>query len=175
MTHPRDRRNDVRPSEEALTRRIESAVQHVMADRSSLKKNGHTWPQWFGKVLTVDRIILVLIAVGSFVFSAGGQINQARRELRSAADQATAASGTAAVAAAKSEDAAVKSQAATNQMLQMRQELTSVIDAMKKQQAISDDLNARVALSVTRTEFRAALNQQVLPRLERIEQKVEAK
>lgn len=183
MAYPRDRRNDLRPSEEALTERlapivaaeVDRVVNHVMADRASLKKNGHTWPQWFGKVLTVDRLILVAVAVFSFVFNFGGQISDARRELKTAAQQATTASQVAAVAASKSEDAAQKSQDATAEMLKMRTELTDVIAAMKKQQAVSDGLNERISLNVSRNEFRAALTQQVLPRLERIEKKVEAK
>lgn len=165
----------MRPSEQYLTRQIEAIVNRVMADRASLVKNGHTWGQWFGKVFTVDRIILIAVAVFSFAFNFGGQINDARRELKTAASQATTASQTAANAAAKSEDAALKSQAATAQMLQMRQELTTAIEELKQQKAVTANLGDRVSLNVTRNEFRAALTQQVLPRLERIEKKVEAK
>jgi hypothetical protein len=139
---------------------------HTLADRSSLKKNGHTWREWVVKVFTPERLVLIFVAIISMAYSFGGDIRAARTQLTTAAAKADVASTKAELAAAKSEAAAV-----TN--VELQQQLQGVIHTLQEQKAqqatFNAQINDRVALAVTRAEFRSAVTQQILPRLERIE------
>jgi molecular chaperone DnaK (HSP70) len=96
------------------------------------------------------------------VFTFGGDIRDARRDLKTSVDQAMQASQKADVATKQAESAMAE-------LLMARDELRQVLDATTKQQAFNADVTDRVSRSVTRSEFKSAIEQRVLPRLERIE------
>jgi hypothetical protein len=142
----------------AETVSLRAAIRHELKGHASLKKNGETWWQYAGKIITPERVILVVIAVFTF----GGDIRDARRDLKTSVDQAMQASQKADVATKQAESAMAE-------LLMARDELRQVLDATTKQQAFNADVTDRVSRSVTRSEFKSAIEQRVLPRLERIE------
>lgn len=125
----------------------------------SLRKNGDTWPGWFNKIFTVDRVVGAVILV--FVF--GGRVE------RYATDFTTTTEDVKSLKTAQS-------QLATD-IAQFRGLITKYEDLFRTEQthATKTDVNAlsdRVSLTVTRQEYQAVIRQQILPRLDRIEKQL---
>ncbi len=139
---------------------VREAVRHEFEARG-LRKNGETWKAYVTRQVTPERICLVAL----LLFNFGGAAHDAQQQLKVSTEQAQAASANAASASEKADRAAVSLEAT-------RQQLDRMTADLKQQAEANRDLKDRVAMSVTRAEFTAALAQQVLPRLERIERRL---
>ena len=139
---------------------IRQAVRHEFEARG-LRKNGETWATYVSRQITPERIGLVVL----LLFNFGGAARDAQQQLKVSTEQAAAASANAATASRTADRAAAS-------LEETRQQLDRMTTDLKQQAEANRDLKDRVALSVTRAEFSAALAQQVLPRLERIERRL---
>jgi hypothetical protein len=154
---------------QTLEDRIAGVVKHVLEDQSSLKKNGHTWAEWLGKVVTPERVMLL----GLTLFSLGGRLSDAQRELAVATKQASDAIDTAAAASKQAMVAAQQVAATTQTLSEVRKDIDAITKALKSAEASRVEMGGRVQLAVTRGEFQRVVNQQLIPRLERIERRMD--
>ena len=69
-------------------------------------------------------------------------------------------------------DTAGKADDVTQQLAEVRAELAGVVKTLRDRGVMNEQLNNRIATAVTRAEFKTAVVQQILPRLERIEKKI---
>lgn len=152
-------------TDEDLTR-FGAIVDRKLGERLSLKKNGHTWGQYFEKSLTPERIFHLFAWVIVLAFTFGGNIRDAKQQLADAAAKADAAS-------AKSEAAAIKADTAAKTIDQIRLDLSNAVNTIEEQKAAQIAFRAQVkdqlSTAVTRSEFRSVVTQEILPKLERIE------
>lgn len=151
-----------------LTQMISDGVADAFDHRAQLRKNGETWKTYVFRVFTLDRVIMtvvLLVTVGRYFSDAQHQLSDALDRANAATQMASAASQQATLASRKADDAAQALEGA-------RTELSSVVADLHRQAALEADLKDRVALSMTRGEFSSALAQQIIPRLERIEQRL---
>ena len=155
-----------------LVAQIRTVVREENEYRSTLKKNGHSWRDYFWKLATPERIMLVVIAIFTF----GGRVRDAQVELKqastkaySAATMAAKASADAAQAPVAAADATAAARDATSHLVQIK---TSLDESIKKQNDFNSDISDRVRRNVTRSEFESALKQIILPRLDSIEAQV---
>lgn len=139
-------------------------LRDELDDRMSFRKNGHTWLEWSTKVFTPERLIWAAFVSAGFLFGLGGQVRDFSESI---------------AAFKKTEPQLVQQQQVlegqieqTAKLLQQQQEVmmrvTDQLGNTPTKQEVAD-LNDRIRLSVTRQEFKAALEQQILPRLTRIE------
>lgn len=155
-----DRRDHVVPID--LVEAIREVMRHELEDRASIKKNGHTWAQYLGKLITPERIALAVMTA----FTVGGYFTDAKRDLREATSQAKTATDLARTAS-KAADAA------SDTLTQTRLDLAAVIADLHTQAGFNTDMSNKLAMSVTRFEFQSAIRQQIMPRLERIERRLD--
>lgn len=128
---------------------------HKLSDRFSLKKNGETWGEWLGRNVTLERAIMVFVAVLVSAFTFGGQLRDAKEQLKRAADQAAAASEKADLAADKSASAARKAEAAALTNGDLQTQITAL------QQQITERAHQQ---ELFRSEVRAKLQKlEVMP------------
>lgn len=151
-----------------LRRIVNESLKEALEHRAELRKNGETWKTYVFRVFTIDRVIMtvvLLVTLGRTFSDAQHQLSEAIDRANTATQLASTASQQATVASRKADDAAQALEGA-------RTELAGVVADLQRQSALESDLKERVALSVTRSEFSSALAQQILPRLERIEQRL---
>lgn len=151
--------------------RIAEVVRLALGQHFSVKKNGDTWAQYLGKVVTPDRLLLAAV----LVFQFGGQFQQARAQLDGLVtdrqDVATQLAG--ARELLEKQQAAQSQQAATLNLL--RSQTDALMAESEKFRVLSTRLADQVRGSVTRNEFNTTVQQQLLPRLERIERTIGSK
>lgn len=138
---------------------IEQVVNHVFTERTSFKKNGGTWKQWAGKVVTIERAALAVVSAGVIVFTAGGNFQAARRDLADAVTKSTAASE--------------ENKKTAALIVDVKSEIADLTKTMRVQATLNATFDQQLKLGVTRPEFFAVIQQQVLPRLERIERRLD--
>ena len=130
-----------------------------MDQRYSLKKNGDSWRQYLGKVITIDRVLLFLM----LIYQAGGQVQNYKLQLDGLVTR---------------EQAVVQQQGQLTQQLdaasRMLDEQGGIVkDLMSETERLkttSSSLTDRIGRTITRAEFEATVQQRIIPRLERIEQ-----
>lgn len=143
----------------AINTAVERAVDHQMAARSRLLKNGESWPAFFGR--TWERWLFLIVSVLLAVFNLGGT---ATRLLATSAQALSTAQATASV-----------NERLTGELEAMRR----IVDAQAQSIAVGEKGHAtkadiaaiddRIRTLATRQELRRVLNEEVLPRLSRIE------
>lgn len=141
-----------------LTALIRQAVRYEF-DARGLKKNGESWKTYAVRQVTPERLCLLAL----LIFQFGGGVRDARLQL----EQATAQSVT---ASAKADAAGDKATAVAKDLEQTQQKVEHVAEDITRQAETIRDLKDGVALGVKRPEFQSAIQQQILPRLARIEQ-----
>jgi len=125
----------------------------------SIKKNGESVPVWFfSKILPFDRLLLI----GALLYTLGSKATLITT------DTATALR-TAAKATEQTEAVSRQVQALSDFVMQQSGERTEEMKATRKEVA---DLRERVNVTATRGELRDTVQKEILPRLQRIEQKV---
>lgn len=140
---------------------IRKAVRYEF-DSRGLRKNGETWKAYVARQITPERLGLLAL----LIFNLGGGVRDAQEQLRRAAVQAQTASTKADTASQRADSTAQALDATRRQLDQMAADL-------KRQSDANRDVQDRIAMSVTRSEFASAIAQQVLPRLERIERRLD--
>lgn len=161
MAHPSNfnrRHHDVRLD------RVEQYLEEIVREqesqkhRGSLRKNGESWKAYLGKVFTVDRILLLIVLIYQF----GGQVQSFKTE------QANVVQSQATIA--KQHEAVLQQMRTASELQeetgQVVLELMSETDRLSK---VSRTLEDRMNRTVTRAEFQSAIQQRLIPRLERIE------
>jgi multidrug efflux pump subunit AcrA (membrane-fusion protein) len=137
-------------------------LDRKLGERLSLKKNGHTWPEYFAKSLTPERLLHIGAWVVVLAFTFGGDLRQAREQLRTAANKADIASTKADIAAGKSEAAATKAEAAALASSELQQQIADLHQEMEDQknaQAVfRSDVTRQLAMIPTRRELRDAID-----------------
>lgn len=146
----------------ATDSRLKRMIREVLDEQRSLRKNGETWSEYARKIVTPERVMLVLLVLFRF----GGDLRDAQRALETATRQATEASE-------KADAASAKAQAAADTLFFVQRNLEAVMATIKEQATFNDQIKGKVDLAVTRQEFNAAMRQQILPRLERIERRID--
>lgn len=145
--------------------RIEYAIEKL-AERQSMRKNGESWPQYvFGKVLTVDRVLMGGIIAIQLVFSFGGQVQSARSQLESLV---------------KAREAVVAQQDVLAQQVTIQQQITAAqgtsVDRLMSETTrlsrVVGQLDDQMKQTVKRAELKDAVEGRLIPRLERIEKAV---
>jgi hypothetical protein len=133
--------------------------QEVQKQRGSLRKNGESWKVYLGKVFTIDRILLLTVLIYQF----GGQVQSFKTEQANVVQSQTTI--------AKQHEAVLSQMRAASELQQdtgqVVLELMAETDRLSK---VSRTLEDRMNRTVTRSEFQSAIQQRLIPRLERIEQ-----
>jgi hypothetical protein len=135
-------------------------LRAILRERGRLFKNGETWGEYFGKWITPQNLILVVMAG----FTIGGRVQQAQSDIAAVMQSNTRLVG---------EVATLSKAVDTQQRAVVAQQ--SVIEAQREMFATKQNLEAlqeRLKLNVSRREF-LEFQRSVLPTLQRIERKVE--
>jgi hypothetical protein len=137
---------------------VRDVVRYELNDRTSLRKNGHTTKQYLSKVITPERVLLLAMTAFTASYALGGEV----RDIK------------AGIADTRTTKAAVEK--LREQQLDMQEQIESTARLLAEQQQALNVLTGRVGgvderlkLSVTRGEFQSAIQQQIVPRLTRIE------
>jgi hypothetical protein len=129
-----------------------------LAHRQSLRKNGESWKAYLGKVFTVDRILLLIV----LIYQLGGQVKSYTSQLEGLV---------------KREEAVLDQQrtlttqiAAQRGLVEEQGELVmGLMNETARLEQARRQLDDRISRTVTRQEFKAAIEERILPRLDRIE------
>lgn len=152
---------------DAISRQLDELenAHHRLESRFSLKKNGDTWKTYLGKVVTPERVMLLIMLIYQF----GGQMQRVTTNLEGL-DQREQ------VLTQQHHELTAQMRAARD-LQNMQGEI--VMDLMAQTNRLSEEgkrlEEARVRLTddmrrtVKRDEFERALKQQLLPRIDRIE------
>lgn len=144
---------------------IAHVVRTTAAQQSSLRKDGDTWPEYLVRVVTPERLGILAI----LVFQFGGQFQQFTTDVR----DLKLAKATVEEQLKASRETLDKThetlmlQAAT--LNRLESQTTRLTTENEKTQGLSLRLTDQIRGAVTRSEFNAAINQGILPRLDRIE------
>lgn len=147
-------------TEDALKAAVKDAVRDLLGVRG-LVKNGESWGTFLLRQITLERIGLVILVL----FQVGGGWQQAKHELAVATDRAIALT-------AQIEAVGNKVDGVANKVNATTEGLAIVQYDMQRRQALETDRDDRINQSITRAEFNTVVNQQLLPRLDRIERQV---
>lgn len=150
---------------------IREIMRKEIEESRSLRKNGSTWRSWLVKLFTPERVLLAVI----LVFQFGGNVADARRRLNEASRLASEAAEKAGLVAKQADAAAAAVESARVQIDGAQEQLRGVSVALEKQSQFNRDLDERIRRDVTRSEFMSVVQQQILPRLQRIEDEVRGK
>ncbi len=145
-----------------LVEQLREIIRHELGDRASLKKNGHTWGQYLGKLVTPERVMLAILAVFSF----GGRVQEMQAGVAEAVK-----------VAAQAKEVQTRLLKEISSLRDTVDEQKSVIADQQMSHATKSDVVAvsdRIRLNVTRREFEEAIYRGLVPRLDRIEQSVKA-
>lgn len=149
---------DATPEMTVLDGLIRKAVRYEFEARG-LRKNGESWKAYALRQITPERIGLIAL----LIFQFGGGVRDARQQLKDATAQSVAAS-------AKADAASDKADTVAKALEQTQVKVDRAVEEINRQGEMAKDLKDSVAMSVKRPEFQSAIQQQVLPRLARIEQ-----
>lgn len=149
-------------------------LRDELDDRQSFRKNGHTWKEWSTKVFTAKDVVYWLLISVSFVFALGGEARSLKESIATFNETEPKLVEQQKVLAEQQEefgDQIAKTAALLKQQQAMIAAVTEQTAATKQGLA---DVNDRIRLNVSRQEFKSALEQQILPRLTRIERAQQA-
>lgn len=152
-------------SESSLLLAIRNVVTYELDSRNKPFKNGETWQAYLFRTITIERILLA----GLLLFNLGGSVKEARQALTIATTSVTSATVAAEAASAAASVAGRKADAAAENIKAVQAQLESALVEMKQQAATTNELRDQVKTKLTRSEFNNALEQRILPRLDRIE------
>jgi septal ring factor EnvC (AmiA/AmiB activator) len=150
------------PLDSDLADQIRDLLRHELQAQQSYRKNGHTWGTYLTKLVTPERLMLAFLVVYQF----GGQVQTIRQQLAyvTTRDREVTAQQAELTKQLQAYESLARAQEET--VL----ELMSQTDALRTTTAALDD---RINRTMTRGEFNAALTQRVLPRLDRIERRLD--
>jgi septal ring factor EnvC (AmiA/AmiB activator) len=141
---------------------IRELLRHELQAMVSLRKNGGTWGDYVTKIVTPERIMLVVLLVYQF----GGQVQQIKQQLE--------------YVTARDQEVTAQQEELTQQLAAARSLFTAQEETVLELMAHTDTLRTttaglddRINRTVTRAEFKEALDQRILPRLERIERRMD--
>lgn len=167
MTQHNDHEWTDRRSREQMRVLVDEALRERVG-LYSLKKNGHTLGQWLDKAVTPERVgILVLLAV-QFIYMVGGRMHEYDEGMQTLAEQQRRTD----VMQKQHQD--INAQIADIVAMQKRDaqaqlETRELVDLTVKQNAA---IQSRMQLQPTRQEVNSTTQQQLIPRLDRIERQL---
>lgn len=135
-------------------------MRTILKDHSRFFKNGESWGEYFGKWITPQNLLLVIM----FGYTVGGRVQQAQTDIAAALKSNAQLVG---------EVATLSKAVDTQQRAVVAQQ--KVIEAQREMFATKENLVAlqeRMRLNVTRHEFQE-FQRTVLPTLRRIERSVD--
>lgn len=136
---------------------IVQQVGQALDSRSGLrglKKNGHTWAEWLLQNLSLERMLLLVIAI----YTIGGNVADAQHDIKEAVQ--------------KAEDAIERVERAGQTLAEAQRKHEEVVSTQERLATELAAVKDGIAQAVKRGEFRSAIQQQILPRLERIERRI---
>lgn len=154
-----------RDHDERLERTVRSAVKYALDSRFQLGKNGEGWKDYVGRLVTPERLGLAIL----LVYQLGGGVNEARQAIQAAAAQAVIASARADQASQKADIASQKADSAAAALLSSQQQIDTLVADMHQHAERDAELKESVSQRVTRSDFKQAIEQELKPRLDRIE------
>lgn len=137
-----------------ITAEFEKVLHKTIESRAgwrSLKKNGESWPVFITRQITFDRIILIGLAV----FALGRTVQQYDEKV-------TQAINAAAIITEQQRQTA-------NELKILREQVAQQADQLQRASEQVKMFEDALRLTVQRTEFRSTVDQQILPRLNRME------
>ncbi|HEX8030266.1 MAG TPA: hypothetical protein VF491_17450 [Vicinamibacterales bacterium] len=149
-----------------LVREMIDAMRYEMASQASLVKNGETWAGYVRRLFTPERVVLGAWIVITLTYQAGGTA----RELKQAMDVAVAKS---VEASEKANLASREAETTSRQLKDTQAQIEIATSHLSNLDEVVVDLKNGVAMAVKRPEFRSAIEQEIKPRLDRIERKQE--
>lgn len=156
-----DRRSDQR----AL---IKSIVQDAIRDERSFRRNGHTWAQWFEKIVTPQNVLLAIIVVFQF----GGKVQRFDTDLSTQQERTRVMQAQHEEINRQIADIILLMKKSDAALSETRAQLDELRRSANQRAAAMTVLSDQVHQAVKRNEFNAAVNQTIVPKLERIEEKV---
>lgn len=150
---------------DAITRQdLRNEIHKELLQFNSPKKNGEPWSEYRAKLVTIPNIGILITMVCSivvFIFSLGGRAVSLESDTAKALEAAKAA--TAANARLMEE------LAATRKVMDLQAVALKQQEAMHATKADVAAVRAAISLAITRGEFQRFHREQILPRLDRIE------
>lgn len=144
---------------------VNDAVETALEHRAKLGKNGETWTGYLRRLITPERIGLTVL----LIYQLGGNVRDVQNKLETTTRAAIDATQKAEAASRKADESAEAIRAAR---VELAATITDITTRLQQQATQDADLRDRVSRGVTRTEFTSTVEQQILPRLARIEQRV---
>jgi hypothetical protein len=140
--------------------RIDELLKQVkdLAHQNSLKKNGESWPAYIGKIVTPERAMLAVMMVWQF----GGEWRDMKVKVDEQLVQVDTLAATVRAREETAKQLALDTQATTDDL---RSDMAELSKATK-------GLEDRVSRTITRSEFNAAINTGIVPRLASIEKRL---
>lgn len=169
-----DRRQQQREQMRAL---IDDVLNERVGLRS-LTKNGHSVSEWLSKALTPERLFLLVIMIVQFAYVFGGRVQRYDQTTGLVEEQQRRTT------VMQEQHERINQQIRDIVALQKMQmdQLSLHTDALTAARELAEravrqnaDLQANINARPTRRDLNAITNQQLLPRLDRIEQKVDGK
>jgi hypothetical protein len=158
-----ERRTRRRDADDSLVTTLRAIVHEEVKARTNAwpKKNGDGLLGYIGRLVTPERILLVIV----LIYNVGGRVQEFQTNMRGVLERET-------MLGAKIE--AVSQQLARLDTLTVNQEEAkgtalkqdAAIEELQRRSRLADQ---RLQLTITRQEFREAVEQRIVPRLERIE------
>lgn len=143
-------------------REMRAIVHDELRAAASIKKNGDTVPNWvFSKLFTIDRMLMIVV----LGFTVGGKTVSLTSDTALAMKQAAAATDVTRMLNARVE--------MLSEQIAQTAETADRIDQTKATRADVSALEERLRVTVTRGELHDTVQKEILPRLVRIEQKVQ--
>ncbi len=144
---------------------IGDIIRHELVDRWSFVKNGHTWAQWFGKIVTVERVFMVIVLGYSLSYSFGGGVREVLYDLKEAAKTAKVASDKADFASTKAEAAAAKAEVAATTNTDIQRQIgviqQQIEERARQQEAFRIEMRMKLSkleVMPTKRELREAID-----------------
>lgn len=156
---------DRRASQKEMIRQV---LSEVMQEQRGFKKNGSTFPQWLERVITPERAMLLIV----LIFQVGSRWTKISDEAAAQSHRTTVL---------EEQHKKINDQLATIVAIQKRQDdlLSYHTEQLQEQVGKSDALLNRsgvisnnMKLSITRGEFNSAMQQQILPQLRAINERL---
>jgi hypothetical protein len=140
-------------------------LRAILADRASLKKNGHTWAEYLGKWVTPQNLLIVVMAV----FTVGGRVQEVQTGVAAAIAAADAAMAATEAQEKLARELSARTQAVDEQLDKIERnqgDYATKVDTEAVKKLIKD--------SVSRREWRELIDiqQQANQRLARIEKSI---
>jgi hypothetical protein len=163
MTHHYD--SSLKDRRAGQAEQIKEIVYQALREQSSFKKNGHSWREWIQKFVTPQNIILIFV----LVFNAGGWWREQRADQAAIRERTTMLQEQHDLIVAKMQDIEGRLKLQGDLSISQGEQLkvaAGAAEAARRQVALVSQAQKG---TITRDEFNAAIRQQLVPRLDRIE------